>query len=143
MRKRNVNRRTITDVEVSSFMKVWMKNTNETINVAGMDIEQEYLYPVFTDVIKAFLANRETNRIFGVDVMNGFLINIADKNDVETVCKDIWTNPEKYYKLDKDAGTDYYSSFIKYLWVSVGNGPELRVADIANPLLDVKNLIWK
>ena len=118
----------IRDREIQGFIKEWNKNTNEVIELPdfGSDdfgsswdktkkVSQKEMRFFLEDFLKAFLSNRDRFRIVGADIMNGFIINIANFDVLVKTCQDIWDNPKNYYKLE-EYEDDYYS-FLKYLWV--------------------------
>ena len=118
----------IRDAEIIGFIKEWNKNTNEVIELPDFSsddfgsswdktkkVTQKEMREFLHDFLKALLGNRERFRIVGADIMNGFIINIANFDVLVKTCQDIWDNPKNYYKLGEDED-DYYS-FLKYLWI--------------------------
>jgi hypothetical protein len=132
MKKEQVNRNKINEVEIISFLKEWLRNTNEEIEIDDIKIKQKpNMMRFYREFLESFLKNKRRHRIFGVDKMMGFEINIANDEEFLKVCQDIWDNPQDYYKL-KEEENEYYE-FIKFLWVDSDTyGRDTRLVDLVN-----------
>lgn len=132
MKKEQVNQNKINQVEIESFLKEWFKNTNEEVDFDGIKVKQKpSMVNFYREFLNSFIKNKKRHRIFGVDKMSGFEINIAHDELFLKICQDIWSNPQDYYKLNKDEN-EYYE-FIKFLWVDSDTyGKDVRLVDLVD-----------
>lgn len=112
---------------IDSFIETWKYNSEEIQRVGGVDIDRRFIVPFLEDFLIAFLQN-STMEIYGVDMAQGFSLKLSRWEDVESVCRDIWANPEKYWEFGKDE--DAYYHFIKFLWIRRTN----HTGSLATPL---------
>lgn len=132
MKKEQVNQKKINEVEIGCFIKEWLRNTNQEVEFDEIKVKQvPNMINFYREFLNSFLKNKKRHRIFGVDKMTGFEINIAHDELFLTICQDIWSNPQDYYKLGKDEN-EYYE-FLKFLWVDSDTyGRDVRMTDLVN-----------
>jgi hypothetical protein len=116
--------------EIQSFIKCWLYNTKEELdfyssNDEKIKIKNKDLISFYQEFLNAYEKNR-TYKIFGVDIMRGFEISLASKEDLLKISQEIWDNPKDFYEYD---GNDYYN-FLKYLWINFGNDNDIPLSDI-------------
>lgn len=130
MKKQLVNQNKINEIEINSFLKEWLRNTNEEIEIDDIRIKQKpNMIHFYREFLESFLKNKRRHRIVGADKMLGFEINIANDEELLKVCKDIWDNPENYYKLETKE-ENYYYEFLKFLWVESDTYGDVRITDL-------------
>jgi len=126
------NQKKIDEIEINTFIKEWLRNTNNAIEFDdGTKIEQRKILHFYQEFLGSFLKNRKRFKIVGADKMVGFEINIAHEDSLKKICQDIWDKPEEYYKI-KDDVNNYYYDFLKFLWVEDNNGNETRLAEFVS-----------
>ena len=119
----------INNAEILAFIKCWLYNTNEILKLGNSEVEvsNKEMISFYREFLKSFLKNKNHYKIVGCDKIRDFEICLADKDILLKTAKDIWKNPHKYYKLDKDE--DSYYDFLKFLWIE-GLGDGVRLTDI-------------
>lgn len=132
MKREQVNQNKINEAEIRSFLREWLKNTSEELDFDGIKIKQKpNMMKFYNEFLNSFLKNKNRHRIFGVDKMIGFEINIANDEEFLKICQNIWDNPQNYYKLKADEN-EYYE-FIKFLWVDSDTyGRDVRLVDLVD-----------
>jgi len=116
----------IQKIEIQSFIKFWLNNTNDKIKIVdGITIENDYLINLYSEFLNTFYKQHTKYKIFGVDKASDFLINLSDLNTLNKICIDIWNNPKEYSKSNED---DYYD-FLKFLWVTIDISEPIRLGD--------------
>jgi hypothetical protein len=133
---KNINQNKINEVEINSFIKEWLKNTNKELTFDNFVIEQYKLLSFYKEFLNSFLKNRFRSIIYGADIIKGFELHVSNFESLEKICKDIWDHPEDYYNLSNvETSSGYYYEFLKYLWVESDQFEEpIRLADIVDNL---------
>jgi len=120
------NQAEIDSLEIRSFIKERLKNTNDEIQIGNFMLKQSDLILLYEDLLRGFIMNRRKHKIYGADKCIDFCIYLSSMSDVIKIAKDIWENPKKYWEFDKDG--DYYYDFLKFLWID----DNIRLADLVN-----------
>lgn len=120
----------IDDIEILSFIKTWLKNTNETLELApDVKIKNHDMVMFYREFLNAFQKNKRSVRIFGVDKALGFELYLSSRDELFKACKDIWDNPRDYYQVEDEDENEYYE-FLKFLWIDGNSIQECRLTDI-------------
>jgi len=119
-------------LEISSFIKKWKHNVvdefsfySSTTN-SEVIIDKEHIMLFVENLLESYDANKGSCKIYGVDIMQGFEINISSSEHLYEICKDVWDNPSSYH----DYIGDSYYEFLKYLWVIDSNGNDTKLSEI-------------
>lgn len=71
-------------------------------------------------------------RIFGAEDVS--FQKYVPLSEIKQTCLEIWNHPDRFDNRFQADTEDAYYRFLKYLWVTLPNGNEIRLADIVYKL---------